>query len=314
MKKLLIVHQGALGDMVLTFPAIIRLRKAFGRIDLLCQSQLGKAARALGIADNAFPLESALFSSLWSDAPAPKAKQILGAYDEILLFSFSEQLEQAVGRITGGTPCRISPRPDVGEAIHVAEHILAGLETRGLLDGNQDPAIPVHGGRPRAEHDPANILIHPGSGSGRKNWPFRNFIEAERLFMADGMRPEFVIGPAEDFLESLLKEGRDRIVHRISDLTEMIALFENAGGFVGNDSGLTHLAAFTGLPTVAVFGPSDPRRWRPVEKSVAVLAFPVSDCHPCFETGGKNCGNPECLKRTSPEMLIRAFRSLMIGA
>ena len=61
-KNLLIIHQGALGDFILTFPAISRLRKYFKPIDVLCQSQLGKLAGTLGLTENWFPTEAAYFA------------------------------------------------------------------------------------------------------------------------------------------------------------------------------------------------------------------------------------------------------------
>ena len=65
--NLLIIHQGALGDFILTFPAILRLQAYAGRIDVLCQGQLGKLAQILGVVNNAHPLEAACFASLFSD-------------------------------------------------------------------------------------------------------------------------------------------------------------------------------------------------------------------------------------------------------
>ena len=90
--NLLIVHQGALGDFVLTFPAIIRLQECFARIDVLCQSRLGRLAKALGIVENWYPLEAAYVASLFTDQIDPKIKAVLKPYADIVLFTLSDQL------------------------------------------------------------------------------------------------------------------------------------------------------------------------------------------------------------------------------
>ncbi len=75
--NLLIIHQGALGDFILTFPAITRLQKYYKSIDVLCQNQLGKLAGALGLAENWFPAEAASFASLFSDQIDQKIRALL---------------------------------------------------------------------------------------------------------------------------------------------------------------------------------------------------------------------------------------------
>jgi ADP-heptose:LPS heptosyltransferase len=86
-------------------------------------------------------------------------------------------------------------------------------------------------------------------------------------------------------------------------------------GFIGNDAGITHLAAFLGLPCVAIFGPADPERWTPVGRSTAVVRAPV-DCEPCFELLPENCDGdaPECLFDTQPETVMHVFKKLLVQA
>ena len=88
-RRLLIVHPGALGDIVLAFPAILALRCNFQTIDILCQSSRGELAVSLGIADFFLPFESRDFMALHTTASATNAHSELKSYDEILLFSGS---------------------------------------------------------------------------------------------------------------------------------------------------------------------------------------------------------------------------------
>ena len=84
------------------------------------------------------------------------------------------------------------------------------------------------------------------------------------------------------------------------------ALLAAYGGYIGNDSGASHLAAFLGLPATVIFGPADPRRWTPVGRAVEIVR-PELECRPCFETEKANCGDPECLTKTTPQQVIQAF-------
>jgi ADP-heptose:LPS heptosyltransferase len=89
------------------------------------------------------------------------------------------------------------------------------------------------------------IVVHPGSGSPAKNWPFYKQLIA-RL-------PE----------ARLLPEGLS--------LVELARYLSGVRGFIGNDSGITHIAAYWGCPTVALFGPTDPRKWGPIGRRSRVI-------------------------------------------
>jgi len=83
-------------------------------------------------------------------------------------------------------------------------------------------------------------------------------------------------------------------------------ILKQSGGFIGNDSGISHLAGFLGIPAVVIFGPSNPKRWKPFGRSFEVLR-PETDCTPCFETGKMDCKEMKCLEETTPDMVISAL-------
>jgi heptosyltransferase-3 len=311
-KNLLIIHQGALGDLVVAFPAVRRLKKGFDQIDVVCQNSLGKLACAIGVFSKCFPIETASFASLYSAHIDSGIKDILHSYQEIVLFSYSEQLERVITEITNKRPHRIIPRPEADQKIHVTRHIAYHLRKCGLLktDTGMDEAgfLSGHSGdQIKRIYESKRILIHPGSGSKKKFWPLLNFIKTETALRSDGLKPEFILGPAELFLvEAIRANGyQNSRINIVSEPGELLLSLQTAGGFIGNDSGITHLAAFSGLPTVAVFGPSDPERWRPVGRSVEIVR-PDLGCNPCFEKA-QPCTEMECFNRTTPEMVVNAF-------
>jgi heptosyltransferase-3 len=308
--SLLIIHQGALGDVVMTFPAIIALRKKFGRIDILCQSQLGKLAARLKLVEKAYPLEAAYFATLFSKPVDKKIKTILAAYSTFLLFSFACDLKESIRHISDGRCIQIPPRPPVREKINVSEFILKNLFDCGLLEarGSRDRRF-TRSERPFSESarhvDSLKIIIHPGSGSIRKRWPLARFLELADILEKKGLQPQFICGPAEqDLATELAKQNRP--IHALNELTELADLLESAGGYIGNDSGVSHLASFLGLPGVVIFGPTDPLRWKPAGPRVEIVR-PELDCNPCFEIEPENCPEPRCLTDASVEAVVRAF-------
>lgn len=304
--NLLIVHQGALGDFILTFPAIARLQKYYQPVDVLCQSQLGKLAGALGLAQNWYPAEAAYVASLFCDQIDPKIKALLAQYEHVILFTVSDQLERSVNRVAANASCRLPPKPPVEQRIHVAQFVLEAICDCGLLNsadaGLDDLPLPV---RPSRLRNPAKILLHPGAGSVRKRWALSDFMQVEAALKADGLQPEFVLGPAEDALAEKLRQV-DRVVHVLDDLLVLLDLLDSAGGYIGNDSGASHLAAYSGLPTTVIFGPADPQRWAPIGRAVKIVR-PGLPCRPCFETESDNCADPQCLESTRPQQVVRAF-------
>ncbi len=310
--SLLIIHPGALGDFILTFPAIGLLQASVGRIDVLCQGRLGKLAQSLGLAQNAYPLEAARFASLFSHHTDARTAALLKTYSDIVLFSRSPTLEQSVNHLRSRSVCRIAPKPPADVRIHLTQFVLEKLNGCGWFDGCKIGAteiqVPERHGRPK---NPATILLHPGAGSVRKRWPLSNFLDVAARLAAEGRGPEFILGPAEADLVPVLQQANQPL-YALEDLQELAALLSSAGGYIGNDSGASHLAAFLGLPAVVIFGPADPVRWAPVGRRVKIVR-PSLQCHPCFETQTANCDHPECLERTTPQQVVEAFYTLENG-
>ena len=311
--SLLIIHQGALGDVVLTFPAIIALRQKFSRIDILCQGQLGNLAVKLGLIDKKYPLEAAYFATLFSEPIDEKIKNIMAGYSTILLFSFAADLKKSISQITDSRCFRIPPRPPAQVKIHVTEFLLKNLIDNGLLEA-ADSYDRIFAPQRKQTHrsarpiDTSKIIIHPGSGSIRKRWPLTNFLDLADRLENRGLQPMFVGGPAEPELIEEIR-NQDRQIHTFSELTDLVDWLESTSAYIGNDSGVSHLAAFLGLPSVVIFGPADPVRWKPLGPRVQIV-HPELDCQSCFEIEPENCARPECLANASTESVLSAFNQL----
>ena len=314
--RILIIHPGALGDVIVSFPALILLRQSFSIIALVCGNQIGKIAEEFRIVDKAYPIESAVFASLYSDIPDSKITNFLQPYQKVVLFSYGKLLS---GRLQDEAGIIIlPPRPKANKRIHVGCHLVTMIKKRNLIKGvstechyNYLKELAPRNGP--LEYNPSKIIIHPGSGSWKKNWPLEKYLEVEVLLNKKGFKAEYVIGPAElDLIDDLnnIQDGQDRNIHQLYDLLHLLEIIKHSAGFIGNDSGISHMAAFTGTPTVAVFGPSDPVRWKPIGNHVQVFKS-GNDCPPCFETSNAICEDRKCLSMIDPSLVVDGMMHML---
>jgi len=303
----LFVHQGALGDFVILWPVLRALSLRFGPVDLLVPFSFGRLAVDLGLAAGHLPLEADWVVSLYGGPPHPEAIRRLAGYARAVVFSGNKALAQALARITKAPVVTALPRPTPRRPVHVLAFAIEQLAQAGLVLEPLPPAPVAH--QPGSE---GRVWLHPGAGSPRKRWPLECFVRLAAELAAAGSDPAFVTGPAENDLVAAIGSltGDRWQIHQPATVGELAALLADGTAYIGNDGGPTHLAAALGLAVVAVFGPSDPRRWQPVGPAVTVVR-PELTCRPCFETAPANCERPLCLDRTTVEEVLAALPSCL---
>src|SRR5262249_20743661 len=122
------------------------------------------------------------------------------------------------------------------------------------------------------------IALHPGSGGAVKRWPPASFAATALALRERGIRPLLIEGPQDAEVMAALWDaaggaarGGAWPVGRGLSVGALAALLARCAGALGNDSGVTHLAALVGTPVVALFGRSDPALWMPLGKEMRVL-------------------------------------------
>ena len=131
------------------------------------------------------------------------------------------------------------------------------------------------------EERPDTFAVHPGSGGRRKCWAARRFAEfTERVARDMNLRPLVFFGPADEGIRAEFEAAMsgDVVWNAIENrpLREVVALLQSSRFFVGNDSGMSHLAALV-TPVVAIFGPTDPNIWGPLGRCVKIVQAPQGD-------------------------------------
>jgi heptosyltransferase-2 len=116
---------------------------------------------------------------------------------------------------------------------------------------------------------PGFVAVHPGSGSPAKNWPADRFAGALQAIGAAGAYL-LIEGPADAGAARPLQSGAAAVARSLPPRV-LGAILARARAFLGNDSGISHLAAAWGAPTVALFGPTDPAVWSPVGPRVTTI-------------------------------------------
>ena len=283
--RVLIIFPGALGDLICLIPTIraIIADNPRASVELMARMELARfAVGRIGVA-RAHSIDRAEVSQLFvaGDAYSEAARSFFGGFARVYSF-FAADDERFRSALTAVTcDVRFYPFRPPGEG-HVAvaylramgvPDVLATEVSLELRDADHEAASKILA---RCEVQTRSyLLIFPGSGSRLKNWPAEKFGElAERI--AVRATPLVVLGPAEEGLDEIFCT-RGIATLRGLELGAVAALARQAKAFIGNDSGVSHLAAEAGARGVVLFGPTDPARWRPLGRVEILRYQPISD-------------------------------------
>jgi hypothetical protein len=263
------VRAGALGDVLLLRRAIASLGAAGHEVVLLAPARSGTALLGRGPADVAklIDWERADVASLLRGTPLPPGplRRELEACAVAVAYSRSDALCDGLGSVVPRV-LRHDPRP--GGTTHAASWLCAPLAVLGVpvtgtvpfgepSEAESVAAQPVLDALP-----PGFLAVHPGSGSPGKNWPAASFAGLVEAHSRD--RPWLLVqGPADAEACAPLLAWPGAVLARELPYRVLGTVLGRAGLYVGNDSGVSHLAAAWGAPSLVLFGPTDPAVWAP---------------------------------------------------
>jgi predicted lipopolysaccharide heptosyltransferase III len=156
-------------------------------------------------------------------------------------------------------------------------------------------------------------LVHPAAAFATKQWAAENFARVAEFLTEQGFAPVAITAPHEnEVLESMLKELSIPILS-FNDLSlpEVTALATRSQLFVGNDSGIAHIAAAVGTPSVVIFGSSNIAHWRPWNRVAAEVVFEEMPCQPCHGYFCEKFAQPECILRVPVSRAIAAIERVL---
>ena len=289
--RILVIRGGAIGDFICTLPALAALRDRWphARLEILGYPHIAELAHGRRYADTVRSLEARAMASFFvPNGPLdPAWIAYFGSFHVVLsyLFDPDEIFADNVRRCGVQQFIPVSPKP---HDLPAAEHYCRPLEALAIYAAPAIPRVfPDETDRQVARQFLAPLgreriaALHPGSGSEKKNWPVEKFAALAKWLVDELALPLVVVrGEADervvDKLTAALAPRPVRLATGLK-LVELAGVLEQCAIFAGNDSGITHLAAAVGTPTVAVFGPASVPIWEPRGERVRVVRFGGAD-------------------------------------
>jgi heptosyltransferase-2 len=298
--RILAIRGGAVGDFLLTLPALRLLRETFAHchLEILGYRHIAELAVYGGptagttYADSTRNIESAPMAGFF--ARAGNLDQVwceyFASFQQVVSWLFDPDgiFEANVKR--AGVKNYISAYAKVSDENHASVQWAQGLQTMALyLEDGAARLIPTEdmlrlGDEWLRGHGLAAgqrfVAIHPGSGSAKKNWPVERWMELTRSLVQEGDRVVVFGGEADqEILAAFERELAKGAVEFARDLPlPMVgSVLARAQRYFGHDTGVSHIAAAVGIPATILFGSTDPSVWAPRGENVRVVVAPKGD-------------------------------------
>jgi lipopolysaccharide heptosyltransferase III len=281
LNRILVIRGGAIGDFILTLPALKVLRDAHpaAHIEVLGYKHIALLAKNRFYADQIHSIAEG------ADLPHELANYF-ASFDLIVSYLYDPNLIFEANLRRSGSKKVICGPATIENSVHATRQLVRPIEELGLVVSDfASKVFPSEADRHRAAEFLAGltmpiVALHPGSGSEKKNWQLQNWITLGN-YVQENFAASLVIvsGEAEQSqtkkLQTIFDNSRTRFANLLP-LPHLAAVLEKTI-FVGHDSGISHLASATGADSILLFGPTDPAVWAPLNKNVCVIRAPNGD-------------------------------------
>ena len=285
MGRILVIRGGAVGDFILTLPAINLLKESLpdNELEILGYTPIISLAEAAGLAHKTRSIEHGALAAFFipNGVLDPNWMEYFGSFNLIVSYIydpdgfFHANLEKCGKATIIACSHRVEEPGD-----HAAIQLARPLEKLALFLDKPSPDLDI-GSNGTGKSGQKRIVIHPGSGGKHKVWPTKNWISVAQKIASSRPLDKLVIvtGEAEEEhgTKAAMLEGLRGIPHDHLDslaLPQLAAELSECDLFLGHDSGISHLAAACGLPCVLLFGPTNPEVWAPKNQGVQVIQSP----------------------------------------
>ncbi|OGW16058.1 MAG: hypothetical protein A3G93_01970 [Nitrospinae bacterium RIFCSPLOWO2_12_FULL_45_22] len=324
-KRVLVIRIGGVGDSLMMLPVLqaIRHHQPGAYIELVGNAEYLSLIEGFPMADKVSSWDQPGLEQLYIPRGrlAPYWRDYFASFDWVLAYTQDPYgiLEQNLKENGAGLFFTYPPLPPPQEQRPITEYLLGSLKPLGIhqqLTGSLIPRVYLreedrHGAEQFLREagqimplEQPTVAVHPGSGSPKKCWPAEHFAElCLKLNERAAIKICLVGGPTDEQALGLLKERLGElspVVFKELPLRLLAALLSRCALYIGNDSGITHLAAALAIPTIALFGPTDPQVWSPLGRQVYIVQG-QAPCRPCSLQERKNCPESICLHSIHPD-------------
>ncbi|MBC7233806.1 MAG: glycosyltransferase family 9 protein [Chloroflexi bacterium] len=325
--RVLVIRPGALGDVLLTLPALQALQERFPEAAIEVMGDLAALQWLPGrsVVRSVSSFDRADLELFQPEAqPGSALQRYLEPFDLIISYATSPEhvFARNLVRVARGKVICWDARPSQGLQMHMSAYLQQPLRELGVQGDVDKPRLLLTVEDQEAaaqwwqEHglgEGLAVAIHPGSGSTAKNWPAERFAAvAQQVRKERGMQILLVSGPADEAVVAMVERdlgGQGYVLLQQLPLPLLAALLARCWAYVGNDSGVSHLAAAMGTHVIAIFGPTDAAVWAPRGDSVRIVRGEAA-CAPCSVEQRRACRQRVCLEGVAVEEVMEALAHL----
>jgi lipopolysaccharide heptosyltransferase II len=337
-RRVLVVRLRSIGDTVLTTPSLYALKRFLphARLDILLEDWVAPVLEGFEHIDNIITLRRGSTTARAGVAREIRAAKYDVAYNlhggtTATLLTRASGARHRVGYAGyqyGRLHNHLAPSSSTlwgRDKTHSVEQQLALLGWTGVpvtdrppthLAVTRDAAASISTRLNAAGLDQANTalaVIHPAAAFDTKQWATESFARVADSLASRGLAIVVITASNEAGVADSLKQYATAPVVTFTNLSlpEVTALLARARLFVGNDSGIAHMAAAVGAPSAVVFGSSNTAHWRPWAKAPAEVVVEEMECQPCHGYFCEKFAQPECIKRVSVERVLGSIDRLL---
>lgn len=288
--RILVIRPGAIGDTLLTFPILQHLQRKYEQTEITFVGNVSvlPIAKAFGLAQTIADYEESQWGQFFIPLTNPLSKQAAWLQErirgiDIAIFWLRDPgavLSQNAQKL-GIKQIFVAPgRPAEDRPQHIVDYLGQSIGEQIQLENIW--RVPELYAWKSSATDSRAVAIHPGSGGAQKCWPVASFAALTQRLWQQEIPILLLGGPADsERLKELYKQlptpPQAILLSTLIDapLLTVARQLQECRSYIGNDSGVTHLAALLGVPTLALFGPSNPLIWRPLGSNVVVLHEPL---------------------------------------
>jgi ADP-heptose:LPS heptosyltransferase len=313
MTSIIVLHPGSLGDTILALPvlAALKSRHSSSLLHLVGHSALVDVLPGRSAVDAMASIEGAEFRELFSQSDmSPKVSNFFQQFELVVVWAtdHDDSIKRALQSLKLSHIVVCSPGLSKKSDLHATDRFAATLSDHMPLEPLPEPRLTatesdrsagaqwisdhgIHLGSDRL------VAVHAGSGSPTKCWAPDNYARVVEGLQRNGAQVVLIEGPADgEATEAVASQIGDAVPRlRRMTLLSVIGVLSQCDAFLGNDSGLTHVATALGLPSVAVFGPTDPAIWGSRRNNLVALRVP---------------GAPECFA-ISPDTVLGTLGEIL---
>jgi ADP-heptose:LPS heptosyltransferase len=272
--RVVVIFPGALGDLCLLAPSLAAVRGGGVAIAVSVQRCLEPVARMLlPTVELGPPTDGAAMASLFGGALDPAVVRWLDGAERVhaWLARAADPAAVSTQLAARGAVVALHAVPRQDDDHHVSVDYAAAF---GLLEVPQPSVavVPPSTAPSWRRPAPARLVVHPGAGARAKVWAREGFQRVADGWRSAGGDVAVLLGPAEEGDADVWKAAGYVPVTEVS-IADAAAWIASAPTFVGNDSGVSHLAGALARRGVVLFGPTRPARWRPLGGRLDVVSF-----------------------------------------